>query len=125
MNYRVLITAAASAAFLLTSLSVRAAGNITNSMGMPPDAAASFSKTMAKSRVNGAVSLPQNVLINEQELSRKASERYVNTNSQRECVTNVGTTTPPAVGSGTAFGPIGATRDNTVVVRGDIINVCR
>jgi hypothetical protein len=125
MKYSRLITAAGCLAALMTSLPAHGAGNITNSMGMPPDAAASFSKTMAKSRVAGSVSLPKDVLINQDEASRKDKERYVNTGAQRECVTNVGTMTPPAVGSGNAYGPTGATRDNTVVVRGDIINVCK
>lgn len=100
----------------------QAAGNITPSAGMPPDVAAKFAKNMARNRLAELSAATGGVLADGTVLNNGAAGLP---GSSRNCVTNIGAAPPPAIGSGLTFGATGATQDNTIIISGDVFNVCR
>jgi hypothetical protein len=106
----------------LMSTAAFAAGNITPSAGIPPDVAAKFAKNMARNRLS---------VLTGSDLTTLSDGTVINNvpgagaTGARNCITNIGAQQQPGFGSGLRFGPTGAGQDNTIIIRGDIINVCQ
>lgn len=101
----------------------QAAGNITTSTGMPPEVAAKFARTMARNRLAALAGTGTSVLPDGTVVSNGGG--VASPGGSTNCITNIGTPQQPAVGSGLAFGPTGATQNSTIIISGDIFNVCK